>query len=299
MKFSIQQVLLTLEKMGVSYEFIGNADHEILGFSDPGSYHENTAIWLGAVKYLKLTDNKGYHDVALLFCTKNMEGAEQFPNRILCDDPRNTFMELVELMAEEETVPRIEKTAVISEKAVLGNGVTVDHFAVIEDDVEIGDNTYIGTHVIVRKGTRIGSNCMIGDGTMIGNAGFGFRKLSDGSYKRLPHLGRVIIGNNVEIGTLCTIDKGTFKDTIIDNGVKIDSQSLIGHNVEIGRDSLIIASALGGNCRLGERVEAIGMRCKNRLEIGSDTKIGIGSVVLTDLPEGTTCFGNPARIIKK
>jgi len=299
MKFSIQQFLSELKKMEVTYEFIGNADHEILGFSDPGSYHKDTAIWLGATKYLKLSEGMQYQDVALLFCTKDMEGAEQFPNRILCDDPRNTFMELVELMAEEETVPRIETTAVISKNARLGKGVSVDHFAVIEEDVEIGDNTYIGTHVTIRKGTRIGSNCMIGDGSIIGNSGFGFRKLADGSHKRLPHLGRVLIGNNVEIGTLCTIDRGTFKDTIIDDGVKVDSQSFIAHNVEIGRDSLIIASTLGGNCRLGERVEAIGMRCKNRLEIGSGAKIGIGSVLLTDLPKDTTCFGNPARVVKK
>ena len=297
---TISELCAILNDMGTNYTFHGESSAVVTGFSDPGSYRGGTAIWLGAVKYLKLDGGLDFADVTLLFCAPDMEGAQQFPNRIICDDPRNTFMELVEHVAPDSFSDcGIAATAIVSTKAVLGQGVTVGHHAVIEDDVVIGDNSYIGYWTVIKRRTQIGARCVILDHTVIGNAGYGFRKLPDGSHKRLPHLGVVRIGDCVEIGSLCNIDRGTFKDTVIDSGVKIDSTTLIGHNVEIGRDRLIIGGAIGGNCRIGARCEVIGARLKNRLTMGDNVKVGIGSVVLKDLPDEVECFGNPARVIKK
>lgn len=296
----ISDILALLDKIGNSYTFIGDRTRTLTGFSDPGDYRPNSAIWLGDVKYLKLKEGQSYSDVTLLFCTQSMEGKEKFSNIVMCDDPRNTFMEVVELIVgTADQMPEVASTAVISPKAIIGEGVSIGHYSVIEDGVEIGAGTKIGCGTIIHSGSKMGCNCVIMDHVAIGNPGFGFRKLPNGSHNRLPHIGRVIIGDNVEIGCRCNIDKGTFRDTIIHNGVKIDSNSFIAHNVEIGEDSMVIACTIGGNCKIGARAELIGMRCKNRLLIGEDVKIGIGSVVISDVPAGVTVFGNPARAINR
>lgn len=299
MQMTIAQILLELKRMGISYKFYGTSEEIITGFSDPGEYRPHTAIWLGATKYLRMCDGMKYEDVSLLFCRDDMEGAELFSNRIFCDDPRNTFMELVERLYPDQ-FPNygIAATAVIAPTAVLGKEVVIGHNAVIEDHVTVGDGTYIGCGVVIHAESVIGANCVIRDNTVIGTAGYGLRKLQDGSHKRLPHLGKVVIGNFVEIGVCCNVDRGTFKDTILQDGVKIDSHTLIAHNVEIGRNSLIISGTIGGNCKIGENCEIIGAKLKNRLNIGNHVKIGIGSVVLRDLPDDVECFGNPARIIR-
>ena len=227
MEYTIGEILSVLEEKKYTYTFVGNPAQRITGFSDPACYHAETAIWLGATKYLKLTDGLQFSDVALLFCTPDMEGAEQFPNRILCADPRNTFMELVELLAEQTAPqPQIMETAIVSPQATIGEGVSIGHYCVIEEDVVIGDHTRIGNYVVIHKGTRLGRDCVILDQTVIGNPGYGFRKLPDGDHKRFPHLGRVLIGDRVEIGSQCNIGKGTFRDTRIHDGVKTDSHRL-------------------------------------------------------------------------
>lgn len=296
---TIAEVLSELEQMGVSYVFYGAPEERITGFSDPGEYRLHTAIWLGAAKYLHLEGQMQRRDVALLFCREDMEGAEDFPNRIFCEDPRNTFMELVERL-QPDRLPDygIAETAIISSNASIGKGVVIGHHAVVEDHVTIGDGTYIGCGVVIHRNSVIGAHCVIRDNTVIGTAGFGLRKLPDGSHKRLPHLGGVVIGDFVEIGTCCNVDRGTFKDTILHDGVKIDSHTLIAHNVEVGKNSLVISGTIGGNCKIGEDCEIIGAKLKNRLKIGDRVKVGIGSVVLQDLPDDVECFGNPARIVR-
>lgn len=294
----IQDILCICNELGRDYSFIGDEKTELLGFSDPSEYNEHTAVWLGAIRFLKIPKEK-YKDVALLFCSPSLLGKECFPNRIECEDPRNTFMEIVERIAGDKDEQHIiAETAIISPSAKIGKGVSIGHYTVIEDNVEIGDNTSIGHGTIIRDGTVIGANCIIEDNTVIGNGGFGFRNLSDGSYKRLPHLGRVVIGNNVEIGSNCNIDKGTFKDTIIGDGTKIDSTAFVEHNVEIGKNVMIVSgSIIGGNTKICDGAYLVGMRCKNRLTVGENSKVGIGSVVLFDVRKGTTVFGNPAKKI--
>lgn len=300
MNITIGRVLSELEQMGVSHTFYGTQEECITGFSDPGEYRLHTAIWLGAAKYLRLSGKMQLDDVALLFCREDMEGAENFPNRIYCSDPRNTFMELVERL-QPDRLPHygIAATAVIAPTATLGANVIIGHHAVVEDYVTIGEGTYIGCGVVIHANSVIGTHCVIRDNTVIGTAGFGLRKLPDGSHKRLPHLGKVVIGDFVEIGACCNVDRGTFKDTILCDGVKIDSHTLVAHNVEIGKNSLIISGTIGGNCKIGESCEIIGAKLKNRLNLGNHVKVGIGSVVLQDIPDHSECFGNPARIIKK
>ena len=128
-------------------------------------------------------------------------------------------------------------------------------------------------------------------------SGFGFVRQEDGSLFRFPHYGKTIMGKDVEIGEHVCIDRGALGNTIIGNGVKIDNLVHIAHNVEIGEHSLIVAgTVLGGSCKIGKRC-FIGMSAsiKNGVVIGDDVTIGMGAVVLRDIPDGETWVGNPAR----
>lgn len=164
--YSIRDLLTICDELRKVYTFVGDVNTEVTGFSDPGEYREHTAVWLGAVRYLKVPREQ-YSNVALLFCTPQLLGKEQFPNRLECDDPRNTFMEIVETVAETATKQHlIATTAVIAKTAKIGNNVAIGHYSIIEDNVEIGNNTIIGHGTVIHEGTVIGDNCLIEDNTV-------------------------------------------------------------------------------------------------------------------------------------
>jgi len=146
----------------------------------------------------------------------------------------------------------IGANAVISSGVRIGFGVQIGAGCVIENDVIIGDNTVIHPNVTIRFSTRIGDSCIISSGVVIGADGFGYERDGD-SYLKIPQLGSVRIGNKVEIGANSTVDRGALHDTVIHDGVKIDNLVQIGHNVEIGKHTVISAqSGVAGSTKLGE-----------------------------------------------
>ncbi len=166
----------------------------------------------------------------------------------------------------------ISAQAAIHEKAKIGQNVSIGAFCVVEEDVEIGDNSVIYPQVYIGKNTKIGQNtlfyagvkiyhgCEIGDncilhaGAVIGSDGFGFAPLPDGSYKKIPQLGNVVLENNVEVGANTTIDRATMGSTRIGEGVKLDNLIQVAHNVEIGKNTVIAAqTGIAGSTKLGER----------------------------------------------
>lgn len=277
-------------------EYVGPPDASVRGFSDPGDYRRGTAIWLGDRKYLNLPEGQE-SEVALLFCAPGMAGRERFPATVLCADPRNAFMRLVELACPVDLEQGIHPTAVIDPSATIGEGVFVGPHAVVEADAVVGKGSRLHAGCVVRSGVRIGERCVIGGNAVIGNAGYGFRE--NGGLVRLPHLGTAILGDDVEVGSCSVVDRGTFKDTLIGNGSKLDSMTNVGHNATVGRNCLVIGGCVGGNSSVGDDCELVHVLMKNRVRIGNGVRAGMGSVILQDIPDGCTCFGNPARIIRK
>lgn len=134
---------------------------------------------------------------------------------------------------------------------------------------------------------------LIGDGTVIGGDGFGYAREEDGSLCKIPHRGNVVIEKDVEIGCNTCIDRAVEGSTVIGEGTKIDNLVHIAHGVKIGKHCLIVAgSVIGGSCEIGDRVFiGINASIKNKVRIGNDVTVGMGAIVLADVPDGMTIFG--------
>ncbi|WP_337911279.1 UDP-3-O-(3-hydroxymyristoyl)glucosamine N-acyltransferase [Vibrio cholerae] len=176
------------------------------------------------------------------------------------------------------------------------NNVVVGRNCVIEDNVFIGAGTRIEHNVVLHSGTYIGEGCIVRSGSIIGGEGYGFSKEEDGTLVRENFLGDVIIGNNVEIGYGCAIVRGLINDTIISDGTKLDNLVHIAHDCNIGRNTTITAGvSLCGHVSIGENSRlAPNSTVKQRIHIGKNCTIGLGAVVLKNVPDGDVMIGNPA-----
>jgi len=141
---------------------------------------------------------------------------------------------------------------VIGDRVVLGNGVEIHANCVIGDDVVIGDNTKLYPHVTLYHGVKIGKNAILHSGVVVGSDGFGMAN-DNGQWEKIHQLGSVVIGDEVELGANTTIDRGALEDTIIENGVKIDNQVQIAHNVRIGAYTAIAGCVgIAGSTKIGK-----------------------------------------------
>jgi len=152
----------------------------------------------------------------------------------------------------------VDATAIIDANVVIKSGATIaaqtyiGAGTVIGENVSIGENSYLNANITIYPDCEIGTNCILHSAVVIGADGFGFVKEKDGYFK-VPQLGRVRIGNDVEIGASTTVDRGALLDTVIGNGVKLDNQVQIGHNVEIGEHTVISAcSCIAGTVKIGK-----------------------------------------------
>ena len=232
-------------------------------------------------------------------------------------DPYNAFSKLLEYYNQVKlNKSGIEQPSYVSESAKYGENLYLGAFAYLGDNVElgdnvkifpnafIGDNVKIGNDVVIFPGAKIysetviGNNCVVHGGAIVGADGFGFSPDKEGVYSKVPQIGNVIIEDNVDIGAGTTIDRATLGSTIIRNGVKLDNQIQIAHNVEIGENTAIAAqtgiagsSKIGKNCLIGGQVGIVG-----HLHIGDRVKIqaqsGIGRNIKDDeMIQGSPAFG--------
>ena len=208
----------------------------------------------------------------------------------------------------------ISKLASISEEATLGSDCYVGDFCVIERGAKIGDNVqlypqcYVGDNVTIGEGTKIypgvkiyegciiGKNCILHSGVVIGADGFGFAPREDGSFAKIPQLGNVIIEDNVELGANTCIDRAKTDSTIIRNGVKLDNLIQIGHNVEIGANTVMSAQVgIAGTSKVGSNCFVAGqVGIADHVTVGNAVKIGSKSGIDKNVPDGEIRFGYPA-----
>jgi UDP-3-O-[3-hydroxymyristoyl] glucosamine N-acyltransferase len=191
--------------------------------------------------------------------------------------------------------------AYVGANCKIGHNVKIYPHTYIGDNVKIGDGTIIHSGVRIYNNTVIGNNCTLFANAVIGSDGFGFAPQSDGTYQTIPQLGNVLIEDNVSIGAGTTIDCATMGSTIIRQGVKLDNLVQVGHNVEIGKNTVIAAQAgIAGSTKIGENCVIGGQAGFNgHITIPNGTKVGgQAGVTRTWNEEGLSLNGTPALEIK-
>lgn len=235
---------------------------------------------------------------------------------IKVENAYEAFASLLRLV--DQSRPRkkgIHTTAIIEATAKIGSDVYIGPYAYIGENsvigdgcsvyphVFIGDNTKLGKNCTINPGVKIYHDCLVGEGciihagTVIGSDGFGFAPQSESEYMKIPQLGNVIIEDHVEIGANVTIDRATMGSTIIRKGVKLDNLIQIGHNVEVGENTVMAAQTgiagstkVGKNCMFGGQVGIAG-----HIKIANGTKIGAQAGILGEVKEeNTIILGSPA-----
>ncbi|MDX2127890.1 MAG: UDP-3-O-(3-hydroxymyristoyl)glucosamine N-acyltransferase [Chloroherpetonaceae bacterium] len=308
------------EKLGSSVDYFGDPTLELskLAKIEEAGYGEISFI--SNPKYEKFLTTT---EASALIVSKDLkiESARPGLGLFQVDDAYLAFVFLLEKFTPPIELIRngISPSSFIHPSAILADGVSVGENAFIGENVRIGRNTRIFQNSVILAGSLLGEDCTIypnvtiyhgskighrvtiHSGAVIGADGFGFAPRSDGRYHKIPQIGIVRIGNDVEIGANTTIDRATITETVIEDGVKIDNLVQIGHNCKIGKNTVIAgqvgisgSTKIGENCLLGGQVGLVG-----HIEIGN--KITIGSkagVAKSFLNEGESLRGIPARPIR-
>ncbi len=190
----------------------------------------------------------------------------------------------------------------IAKGVKIGKNVKIYPNAYIGLGCEIGDNTVLYSGVHVMPNCKIGNHCIIHSGTVIGSDGFGFAPMPDGTYAKIPQVGNVIVEDNVEIGSNCSIDRATMGSTIIRKGVKLDNLIQVAHNAEVGENTVIAAQTgisgstkLGKQCVIGGQVGFVG-----HITVANGTQIGAQSGVQKEIKEENQQFiGSPIMPLRE
>ena len=308
MKFKAQQIADILEG-----DIVGNPDVEVSKLSKIEEGEKGSLTFLSNPKYnsylyttnasvaivnrsfvpekevtatlIKVTDAYKAFSKLLEFYNevKNNKVGRESPN----------FIAASSIIGENEYIGAF---AYIGENVHIGNDVKIYPSAYIGDNCKIGDNTVIFAGVKIYSDTQIGKNCKIHSGAIIGADGFGFAPDEKGVYKAIPQIGNVIIEDNVDIGAASTIDRATLGSTIIRQGVKLDNQIQIAHNVEVGKNTVIASQTgvsgstkIGENCMIGGQVGVAG-----HIQIGNNVKVLGQTGVTKSLKDNEMVYGTPA-----
>ncbi len=270
---------------------------ELFGFSSVYDSRENTVSWMKDQE-LDWSSIKA----KVIICSSSLT----IPNDteilfVPVDNPRLVFTKVLQRFATPNKGALIAPTAIIPDSALLGHNVSIGHYCVIGENVRIGSDTVIHNHVIIYDDVKIGERCIVQSGTVIGSDGFGYEKDDNGQLIKIPHIGGVVIGDDVEIGSNTTIDRGTLSDTIIERNVKIDNLCHIAHNVTIGFNTTVIAlSMIAGSVHVGKNAWiAPCSSIRDGVDIGDDAIVGMGSVVVKEVFNKEIVAGVPAKKISE
>ena len=291
-------------------ELVGDPAKEIIGINTLETSLDQDISFIARESYLtKLSTTKA----GAVIC--NLDYSNLFTgNKLICENPYLTYARCTELFKEKPAIKMgisnsavIEDRALISDTASIGNFVTISENSVIEDEVVLMPGVFIGEGCRVGKGTiiyanasiydsvNIGKGCILHSGVVIGSDGLGFAK-DKGTWIKIEHLGQVIIGDNVEIGSNSTIDRGSLGSTLIGDNVKIDNQVHIAHNVVIGSGTAIAGnSAIAGSTKIGKNCTLAGCSAiVDNIEISDEVHITAMSLITKSIKEsGYYSSGTP------
>lgn len=296
---NIGDIMLFLDHNLIEYKYSGLQSLEIDSFTNIVNIRERSMVWLRSFREDVMQDLSDTKDI-LLITTEEVATLCKSVNTLQVVKPKMVFFELVKEFFSVKQEAIISNLASVETKKI-GKNVSIGNFCTICKDVEIGDNVSIGNNVQIVCPTIIGDNCIISSGVVIGSNGFGYYENNQGKNSLVPHIGGVVIGNNVDIGANTCIDRGTIEDTIIGDDSKIDNLCHIAHNVVIESNVFVIAqSMIGGSVLLkNESYVAPGSIIMNQITIGEASLVGMGAVVTKDVEDKKVVAGIPAKVIRE
>lgn len=295
-------------------EIEGNPDIKINTVAKIEEGSEGALSFLSNPKYEHYIYSTGS---SIVLVNKNFVPSEKIKATLIrVENAYEAFASLLRLV--DQSRPRkkgIHTTAIIEATAKIGSDVYIGPYAYIGENciigdgcsvyphVFIGDNTKLGKNCTINPGVKIYHDCLVGEdciihaGTVIGSDGFGFAPQSESEFMKIPQLGNVILEDHVEIGANVAIDRATMGSTIIRKGVKLDNLIQIGHNVEVGENTVMAgqtgiagSTKIGKNCMFGGQVGVAG-----HIKIANGTKIGAQAGILGEIKEeNTIILGSPA-----
>lgn len=297
-------MIYTLERLAelTNSEFKGNGDCQLSGVASLDEASEGEISFVSNPKYKKLLATSSASAVIL----SPALAKDHLRNVLINDDPYLTFAKVVSIFHErKELVPSIhtsgifDKSATINESVNIAANVVIEADVTIEEGVTIGAGCFIGEGSVLKKNvqlypnvtlykdTQIGANSIIHSGTVIGSDGFGYAPQKDKSWYKILQIGNVIIGSDVEIGASTTIDRAALGSTIIGNGVKLDNQIQIAHNVKVGEYSIIAgATNIAGSTEIGKACQIGGaVAISGHLHIADNVIITGRSMVMKSIKE--------------
>jgi len=226
----------------------------------------------------------------------------EFPEKVflIVENPKLEFVRIIKKFFIKKIKPGISKSAVIHSEADIHSSVFIGDNVVVGKCI-IGKDSIVEPNCTIYDNVRIGKNVKINANTVIGSEGFGYSRNEENEFELFPHIGGVIIEDNVDIGSNTSIDRGTLGDTIIKTGAKIDNLVHIAHNVIVGRHSAVIANAMiGGSVEIGDYSWiAPSVSIMNQAIISEEVIVGMGAVVTKNISKEETWAGNPARPLKE
>jgi len=260
-----------------------------------GEFSEDSILWISDPNLASLPNIRA----GTVICSSKVKDIDHPAacTYLIVKNPRLYFLNFVKTFFVEKDDPFVSPRSVVHSSVLIGERVTIGHGVVIEKNCKIGNNVTIDSNTVIKRGTIIGNNVVIGANNTIGGVGFGYEKNENGAYEALPHVGNVIIEDDVEIGNNTAIDRGVIGSTLIRRNVKIDNLVHIAHGVDLGENSLIIAnSMIAGSTVIGRNVwVAPSASVLNKLVVGDDAVIGMGATVLKNVLPNQTVVGNPAK----
>jgi UDP-3-O-[3-hydroxymyristoyl] glucosamine N-acyltransferase len=275
---------------------------DILHLKDPQNVDEFTLDWINPLKPDKQNIAKTTKARAIIAnpaTSYDHDLIRQKKVLIIVESPKLAIAKIGIAFFVKKYDSGIHHSAIIDPDAVLGNNVYIGANVTI-GKCTIGDNSVIHSGVIIADAVKIGKHVVIKSGAVLGQEGFGFERLKDGSLIKFPQLGGLIIEDNVEIGSNTCIDRGSLSDTIIGKGTKVNNLCHIAHNVVIGENVVITAQVnISGSTIIEDNVwVAPNATLRGHQRIGKGSVIGAGTVVTKNIPAFETWIGNPAKKLK-
>ena len=299
----------------IKSELIGNPDELVFGLNRIDNASDGELTFFNDKKFIKsLINTKS----SCVIVPKDLD-LTPYPKRnyLLADNPHFALYLLLKHIENNQKIAKsgIHSTAIVGENTEIAKSAFIGPNVVVGDDCKVGNNTKIEANCVVANNcvigddsilypnvtlytdTIIGNNTILHSGAVIGSDGFGFLDEKDGSYTKIPQLGNVVLGNNVEIGANTCVDRSLIGTTIISDGVKLDNLIQIGHNVEIGENTASASQTgvagstrIGKNCRIGGQVGFAG-----HIDIADEVIIFAQSGVAQSIEKKGIYMGSPTR----